>query len=78
MILMADGFDDAILGLGRRCGHDDILVYDVDKCIAILIDNDSMTREEAIEYFEFNVAGAWMGEGTPMFLYRGAEELGDL
>jgi|TARA_R110001583_G_scaffold432_5_gene4087 hypothetical protein len=73
MILKADGFDDAILGLGRRCGQTDLLVYDVDKCIAILR-KDGMTDEEAIEYFEFNVVGSWMGEGTPIFLYRGVED----
>ena len=64
----ADGFDDAILGLGRRCGQPDLLVYDVDKCITILM-KDGMTDEEAIEYFEFNVVGSYVGEGTPIFLY---------
>lgn len=73
MILKADGFDDAILGLGRRCGQPDLLVYDVDKCVDILM-KDGMTNEEAIEYFEFNVVGARMGEGTPIFLYRGVED----
>ena len=34
---------------------------------------DGMTDEEAMEYFEFNVVGAWMGEGTPIFLYRGED-----
>lgn len=70
MILKADGFDGAILGLGRRCGQPDLLVYDADKCVAILM-KDGMTDEEAMEYFEFNVVGSWMGEGTPIFLYRG-------
>ena len=70
MILKADGFDDAILGLGRRCSQPDLLVYDVDKCVDILME-DGMTQEEAMEYFEFNVVGAWMGEGTPIFLYSG-------
>jgi hypothetical protein len=27
-----------------------------------------MTNEEAEEYFEFNVQGAWMGETTPAFI----------
>ena len=67
-----DEFDGAILGLGRRCGQPDLLVYDVDKCVAILM-KDGMTDEEAMEYFEFNVVGAWMGEGTPIFLYRGED-----
>ena len=62
-------FDGAILGLGRRCGQPDLLVYDVDKCIEILMKKDNMTQEEAVDFFEYNIVGAWMGEGTPIFLY---------
>jgi hypothetical protein len=29
-----------------------------------------MTREEAIEFMDFNVVGAWHGESTPIFLYE--------
>ena len=71
-MLKADGFDDAIVGIGRRCGQPDLLVYDVEKCIKTLT-KDGMTDEEAEDYFEFNVVGAWVGEDTPMFLYRGED-----
>jgi len=27
-----------------------------------------MTDEEAMEFFEFNVVGAWVGEETPIFV----------
>ena len=27
-----------------------------------------MTQEEANEFFEFNVVGAWVGEQTPIFV----------
>jgi len=27
-----------------------------------------MTEEEAIDYFEVNVVGSWMGEETPIFI----------
>jgi hypothetical protein len=30
--------------------------------------NQGMTYNEAIEYFEFNIIGAWVGEHTPLFL----------
>ena len=66
-MLKADGFDDAIIGIGSRCGKPDIIVYDVNKCIKILI-NQNMTEEEARDYFEFNVVGAWVGEETPIFV----------
>ncbi len=66
-MLKADGFDDAIIGIGSRCGKPDIIVYDVNKCIKILI-NQNMTEEEARDYFDFNVVGAWVGEETPIFV----------
>ena len=34
---------------------------------------EGMTDEEAVEYFEYNVVGSWMGEGTPIFLYSGED-----
>jgi len=68
-MLKADGFNDAILGIGRRCGQPDILAYDVEKVIAILVEQ-GMSQEEAEEYFEFNIAGAWVGELTPVWIYN--------
>src|SRR5262249_31715584 len=66
--LLADGFEDAFVGVGQRCSQVSIAVYDTDKCIEILMQRDGMTEEDAIEFFEFNTLGAWAGEGTPMFL----------
>ena len=48
----------------------ELVVYDEAKCLDILVKRDGMTLEEAREFFEFNTAGAWGGEGTPMFLER--------
>jgi len=69
-MLKANGFDEAVLGIGRRCGQEDILVYDFEKCVDILVKRDGMTDEEAIEFLEFNTVGAWVGEQTPLFLYK--------
>jgi len=66
-LLKADGFDEAILGVVQRMGIQAIC-YDQDKVIDILMERDGMTYEEAVEYFEFNIAGAWVGESTPFFL----------
>lgn len=65
-LLFADGFDAAICGLGRQFNRY-MVVYDREKCI-IILQGQGMTREEAEEYFEFNVVGAYVGESTPMFL----------
>jgi len=69
MMLLADGFDDAILGYGRQFNKD-LVVYDYEMCVAILMDREGMTEEEADEYMEFNVIGAYMGELTPVFLHK--------
>ena len=71
--LTADGFDDAIIGIGERCGQPTLVAYDRTKCIQILIDRDGMDYEGAVEFFDFNVVGAWMGENTPIFITRWEE-----
>jgi hypothetical protein len=71
--LLADGFEDALIGYCERCGMSPVALYDQDKCISILMKRDGMTREDAEEYFSFNTLGAFVGEATPMFakLLRG-------
>lgn len=62
-ILKADGFDDAIIGIEEATQR---LIYSCEKCIQILIAG-GMTEEDALEYFNYNVSGAWMGEKTPIW-----------
>ena len=67
----ADGFDDAIIGIGERCGQPSLVAYDRDKCIEILAEqfsDDEDPYTTAVEYFDFNVVGAWVGESTPIFI----------
>jgi hypothetical protein len=72
--LIAEGFDAAIVGVvvgvveGLTAGA--VVVYDAAKCISILMDRDRMTHADAVEFFEFNVAGSYMGENTPLWLWR--------
>ena len=65
--LLADGFEEALIGLGHRFTYA-VAVYDRQKCLDILMARDGMTYEEAEEYFSFNVEGAYVGEQTPVFL----------
>ena len=60
-------FDDAIVGIGERCGQPALLVYDYEKIIAVL--QKDMPEEDAREYADFNITGAWLGEHTPIILY---------
>jgi len=61
-ILKADGFDTAIIGIDEQSMR---LIYSVTKCIEVLMIN--MTEEDAIEYFNFNVKDAYIGNKTPIW-----------
>lgn len=67
--LLADGFEDAFLGVGCRCGQPSLAVYSYAKAVVILMFRDGMSYEDAVEYMEFNVIGAWMGPMTPIWLH---------
>ena len=62
-ILIADGFDSAVIGIEENSMR---LIYSVEKCITILM-NQGMDMTEAVEYFEFNVSGSYVGEKTPIW-----------
>lgn len=80
VMLLADGFGDAFVGVGRQASRD-LAVYDEDKCIEVLV-SGGCTYEEAREHFEFNVVGSYVGEDTPIFvktstLHEVMEDYGD-
>ncbi len=67
-MLLADGFEGAFIGVATRCGQPTLAVYSAHKCIKLLVERDGMTHEEAMEYFEYNTEGAWLGDRTPIFV----------
>lgn len=68
-LVLANGFTHAFIGFAVTHGAT-VAVYDAEKCVDILMERDGMSQDEAIEFFEFNVAGAYVGEKTPLFLYK--------
>jgi len=67
-LLRMDGFDDAILGVVERIGLQTVC-YDLNKVIAILMEQ-GMDEQDAWDWYQFNMVGAWVGEATPVFLER--------
>lgn len=63
--LTLDGFNEAILGVEDNQMK---IVYSTKKIISSLITNDEMTYEDAIEFFDYNIKGAYVGEKTPIFV----------
>lgn len=66
--LTADGFDEAVIG---HEPNRDAFVYDRQKMIEIAVRDMEMTEEDAIEYLEYNVWGAYVGEHTPIYINMG-------
>ena len=67
-ILLMDGFDEAFIGTSQRINEPVLAVYSYDKMVEVLKSRDGMTDEEACEYIDFNVVGAWVGERTPIWV----------
>ena len=68
--MLADGFEAAIIGLDTSSEVFRV-IYDRNLMVDVLVTNDNMTRSEALEYLEYNVFSAYVGEGTPIYAYSG-------
>jgi|TARA_R100000482_G_C5112463_1_gene141266 hypothetical protein len=69
-LVKANGLEDAIIGVGSRMNMPDVLIYSYNKCVKIFMEKEGWTHEEAIEWMDFNVVGAWVGETTPIFVHE--------
>ncbi len=67
-LLFADGYDEAIIGVAQRGPSEWFVVYDTDQVLKILQDRDGMSYLDALEFFDFNIVGAWVGPKTPAFV----------
>lgn len=68
--LTVDGFEDCLIGVAERFGGLLTLAYDKDKILKKMMDRDGMTWEDAEEYFDYNIVGAWVGDKTPIFISK--------
>ena len=71
-MLKITGHDDAIIGPALIWGNGErisVLVYDAEAIRATLMTRDGMDAEEAREYIEFNIEGAYMGPDTPILVW---------
>lgn len=73
--LVADGFEKAFIGTATpfQTEGKEVAIYDARQCIELLME-DGCTYEEAVEFFEFNVSGAYVGSQTPIFLWTPENE----
>lgn len=78
-VLKIDDYDDCVIGIGQTWHGNmlvDRLIYDGEKMLDKMEEN-GMDREGAMEYMEFNILCAYMGDSTPIVLWPVPEELLD-
>jgi len=72
-MLKIDGHDDAIIGPAMVWSENGnvraSLVYDAEVIRETLMKRDGMNFEDAREYIEFNIEGAYVGEHTPVLVW---------
>lgn len=76
-MLKIDGHDDAIVGqacIWANQSRVDVLIYSGEKIMDELVERDGMSAEEALEYIDFNIEGAYMGPDTPIIMWEYDED----
>ena len=71
-MLKIDGHDDAVIGPALIWGNGErisVLVYNAESIRTTLVFRDGMSHDEAREYIEFNIEGAYMGPDTPILVW---------
>ena len=61
-------FDEAIIGVATSSVGMLAVAYSEPKIIELLIRHDQMTPDDAMEHYQFNILGSYMGENTPVFI----------
>ena len=59
-------FEEAFLGV--MVDEPPLAIYSEEKVFDVFVERDGMTYDEAVEYYHFNVQGAYIGEQTPIFI----------
>ena len=62
-LIIIDGFENAILGVDEKSNK---VIYSIDKCLQILLDQ-GMSSIEAVEYFDHEVVATYTGDKTPIW-----------
>ncbi len=66
--IVLDGLDDAIVGIGHSKDLEPRLIYSINIIILTLMERDKMTQQEAIEFYDYNIADGYFGNHGPIFL----------
>jgi hypothetical protein len=72
-----EGFDSAIIGTASIWNGKErveVLVYDIYLMVKQLVIRDGMTKDEALEYIDFNIENVYIGKDTPVIVWEYIDE----
>lgn len=76
-LMKLEGLDEAIIG-ACMTWHDDVLVervvYDGNKVVELLRSDGEMNEQEAQDYIDFEIIGAYKGPETPIIMWPATSE----
>ena len=67
-MMLVNGMDRAFVGVAIHFCEKIRAVYDIDKIIEILQEK-GMSNDDAEEYFDYYIAGSYVGDQTPIFMH---------
>ena len=73
-VIKYNGFDEALVGVGSQLGGPPVAIYDFNKIIEIMKEQDESTADEAVEKFKKTLVQMSYGIRTPMIIYPDQEE----
>lgn len=68
LFLEPEYFDEAILGVAQRADGLLAVCYSEPRVIELLMEQDGMDADEAMEWYQFNILGSYVGDATPIFV----------
>ena len=68
-VVVLEAFQDAFLGFAERNDFPGaVACYDKSVVFQILTSKYGLDNTEAVDFFEANILGSWLGEATPVFV----------
>jgi hypothetical protein len=66
-VLLPEDYRSALIGVGYRFNSGPLAVYSLNMILEILT-SDGTSMEDALDWYQYNMVGAWVGDGTPIFV----------
>ncbi len=68
-MLKVDEFEKALVGSCYDLAVGEFrLVYNLEKCVDILVDRDGCSRSDAKDYIHYNTTGSFIASDQPLFV----------